>query len=190
MPAITEQPGYSPSVYSEQERSELLRIAHLSIDAKLADGKLMFPPVSEHLSEPRAAFTTLHLDGRLRGCVGFVEPVLPLYQTVAETAEAAAFHDNRFYPVPADEAPRLKIEISVLSPLAAIRPDEVVVGKHGLVVSYRGRRGLLLPQVPVEQLWDREKFIAETCRKASLPLDAVAQGATLQAFTAEVFGEE
>lgn len=190
MPSTHEQPGYSPPAYSEQERAELLRIAHLSIETKLAGGKLAFPPVNEHLSELRAAFTTLHLDGRLRGCVGYVEAVLPLYQTIAETAEAAAFHDHRFYSVPADEAPRLKIEISVLSPLACIRPEDVVMGKHGLVVSHGGRRGLLLPQVPAEQHWDRETFIAETCRKASLPLDAVAQGATLQAFTAEVFGEE
>ena len=78
----------------------------------------------------------------------------------------------------------------MLSPLVPIRPEDVVVGKHGLVVSQGQRRGLLLPQVAVEQHWNRETFVAETCRKASLPLDAVAKGATLEAFTAEVFGEE
>ena len=60
---------------------------------------------------------------------------------------------------------------------------------HGLVVSQGGRRGLLLPQVPVEHQWDRVTFIEQTCRKAGLPLDAWRQGATLEAFTAEVFGD-
>ncbi len=192
MSATTEQSGHSSPVYSDSERLELLRIAHLSIDTALAGGELVLPSAGEKLSQLRAAFTTLHLDGRLRGCVGYVESILPLYLTIAETARAAAFHDNRFNPVTAEEASRLKmkIEISVLSPLAPIRPEDVVVGKHGLVVTLRGRRGLLLPQVPGEQNWDRETFIAATCRKAGLPPDAVAQGATLEAFTAEVFGEE
>jgi uncharacterized protein (TIGR00296 family) len=90
----------------------------------------------------------------------------------------------------AEEAPELKVEISVLSLLQPIRPQEVQVGIHGLVVTYRGRRGLLLPQVPVEWGWDRETFLAQTCLKAGLPPDAWLQGAELQAFTAEVFGED
>ena len=138
----------------------------------------------------RGAFTTLHLRGRLRGCIGYVIPTHSLYRTVAETAQAAAFDDPRFPPVTAEEAPHLKVEISVLSPLQPIRPEEVVTGVHGLIVSKGGRRGLLLPQVPVEWGWDRETFLSQTCRKAGLPPDAWRQDIDLQAFTAEVFGEE
>ena len=76
----------------------------------------------------------------------------------------------------------------MLSPLQPIRPEEIVVGRHGLVIRQGNRRGLLLPQVPVEWHWDRETFLAQTCLKAGLPPDAWQQGAELQAFTAEVFG--
>jgi uncharacterized protein (TIGR00296 family) len=83
----------------------------------------------------------------------------------------------------------LEVSLSVLSPLFPIRPDAVEVGRQGLVVSLGGRRGLLLPQVPVEHGWDRETFLEQTCRKAGLPLDAWRRGATIEAFTAEVFGD-
>ena len=102
---------------------------------------------------------------------------------------SAAFHDPRFLPVTAEEAPELQVEISVLSPLRPVAPQEVVVGRHGLVVSHGSRRGLLLPQVAVEQEWDATTFLEQTCLKAGLPADAWKQGATLQAFTAEVFGD-
>jgi AmmeMemoRadiSam system protein A len=137
----------------------------------------------------RGGFTTLHLNGKLRGCIGYVVPTHSLYRTVAETARAAAFDDPRFRPITSDEASELKIEISVLSLLQPIRPEEVQIGVHGLVVAYGGRRGLLLPQVPVEWGWDRETFLAQTCLKAGLPPDAWLQGAELQAFTAEVFSD-
>ena len=81
------------------------------------------------------------------------------------------------------------VSLSILSPLRVIAPEEVEIGRHGLVVSQGGRRGLLLPQVPVEHQWDRVTFIEQTCRKAGLPLDAWRLGATLEAFTAEVFGD-
>jgi uncharacterized protein (TIGR00296 family) len=83
----------------------------------------------------------------------------------------------------------LGVSLSILSPLRVITPEEVEIGRHGLVVSHGGRRGLLLPQVPVEHQWDRATFMEQTCRKAGLPLDAWRQGATLEAFTAEVFGD-
>ena len=125
----------------------------------------------------------------LRGCVGYVLPSCPLYRAVAETARAAAFDDNRFPPVTIEEALALEIELSILSPARPIQADEIEVGRHGLLISGHGRRGLLLPQVPVEHEWDRLTFLEQTCRKAGLPLDAWKQGATIEAFTAEVFGE-
>ena len=177
-------------VYSQEERQILLQLAHRSIEAALAGRKFDLTPPSAHLNEMRGAFTTLHLGGKLRGCIGYVIPVHSLYQTVAETARSAAFDDPRFPSVTDEEAAQLSIEISVLSPLRPIRPEEVVTGVHGLIVTKGGRRGLLLPQVPVEWHWDRETFLSQTCLKAGLPPDAWMQDVDLQAFTAEVFGEE
>ena len=176
--------------YSPEERRILLALAHRSIETALSGERIDLTPPSDHLAQPRGAFTTLHLFGELRGCIGYVLPVGSLYQTVAETAHAAAFDDPRFQPVTEDEAPDLHIEISVLSVPQPIKPEEVEVGKHGLIVTSGLRRGLLLPQVPTEWEWDRETFLAQTCIKAGLASDAWKAGAFLQAFTAEVFGEE
>jgi AmmeMemoRadiSam system protein A len=175
--------------FTREERFILLKLAHESILSALEHREISLDPPSPRFSEPRGAFTTLYLQGQLRGCVGYVLPVISLYRTVAETARAAAFEDTRFPPVTLVEAPALEISLSVLSPLRAIKPEEVEIGVHGLVVSYGGRRGLLLPQVPVEHGWDRLTFIEQTCQKAGLPRDAWKSGATLEAFTAEVFGD-
>jgi AmmeMemoRadiSam system protein A len=176
--------------YSSEERKRLLRLAHQSIAAELYKTILDTTPPSEHLAEPRGAFTTLHADGALRGCIGYIIPVHSLYQTVAETATAAAFRDPRFAPVGESELETLQIEISVLSPMAPIRPEEVEVGRHGLLIVQDTARGLLLPQVATEWGWDRERFLSETCRKAGLAPDAWQHGASIEAFTAEVFGEK
>lgn len=141
--------------------------------------------------EKRGAFVTLHKKGALRGCIGYIEAIEPLVEAVREMAYAAAFRDPRFSPLTADEFDEIDIEISVLSPIFTIEnPQDVVVGTHGLIVSYGGRRGLLLPQVPVEQGWDRGTFLQHTCLKAGLPPDALEQGAKLEGFTATVFGED
>ena len=176
--------------YSPEERRALLALAHRSIESALADQLIDTTAPTEHLAEPRGAFTTLHLFGKLRGCIGYVLPVESLYQTIAETARAAAIDDPRFQPVTEDEAPHLNIDISVLSVPQPIKAEEVQVGKHGLIVTAGARRGLLLPQVPLEWGWDRETFLAQTCIKAGLAPDAWQHGAEIQAFTAEVFAEE
>jgi len=175
--------------YSQDERSLLLRLAHDSILSALEEREISLDPPSPHLAEPRGVFTSLHLRGELRGCVGYVLPVGALYRAVAETARAAAFDDTRFYPVTIAEAPHLEIELSVLSVPQPIQEDDVEIGRHGLIISMAGRRGLLLPQVPVEHHWDRNTFLEQTCRKAGLPADAWQRGAVIEAFTAEVFGE-
>ena len=179
-----------PPPLSPEERTELLRLAHEAIAAALDGRKLELNPTSERLLEPRGAFTTLHLEGNLRGCVGYVYPVKSLYRTVAETAAAAAFNDTRFLPVKAEEVPRLKVEISVLSPLVPIAAEDIEAGRHGLVVTLGSRRGLLLPQVAIEFKWDARTFLQETCHKAGLPPDAWERGAIIEAFTAEVFHDE
>ena len=147
---------------------------------------------SREASSPLFICTAIYpceLHRELRGCVGYAVPIAPLYRAVAETARAAAFEDSRFLPVTKEEAPQLEVSLSVLSRLFPIHPEAVEVGRHGLLISDGARRGLLLPQVPVEHGWDRETFLEQTCRKAGLPLDAWRKAATIEAFTAEVFGD-
>jgi AmmeMemoRadiSam system protein A len=184
--------------YSPEQRRILLAIAHEAIASRIAGRPLPGRPPLDRataslwaaLDEPRGVFTTLYLRGELRGCVGYVVAIKPLFQAVAETACAAAFDDSRFWPVSPAEAPELKISLSVLSQLFPIEAARVEVGRHGLVISDGMRRGLLLPQVPVEHGWDRESFLEQTCRKAGLPMDAWKKSATIEAFVAEVFGED
>jgi AmmeMemoRadiSam system protein A len=178
-----------PAEYSNEERRWLLRLAHLSIRSAVTGNKVTTPEATTHLKEPRGAFVTLHKNRELRGCIGMIAAVAPLDETVREMARAAALEDPRFDPVSGAELDSLQLEISVLSPMFEIAPEDVVVGRHGLMMSYGGRRGLLLPQVPVEVGWDRETFLSQTCRKAGLPLDQWKKGAKIEAFTAEVFGE-
>jgi len=175
------------------DRQALLAIARAAIAGRLAGRRPERPTVGGVLAEPRGAFVTLHrkADGELRGCVGRMVSEDPLAETVADMAVAAATEDGRFDPVAAAELPALSIEISALGPMREIRPEEVEVGVHGLMVRCGTRRGVLLPQVPVEHHWDRETFLAHTCRKAGLPSDAWRRpDCELLAFTATVFGEE
>jgi AmmeMemoRadiSam system protein A len=178
-----------PNEFSPEERALLLKLAHDAVLAVLDRREISLAPPSPHLAEARGAFTTLYYRGALRGCVGYVFPVSSLYRIVAESARGAAFEDTRFPPVTRQEALDLEVSLSILSVPEPITPDAVEVGRHGLLVSLGANRGLLLPQVPVEQGWDRVTFLEQTCRKAGLPEDAWQTGATLKAFTAEVFGD-
>ncbi len=205
MPMSPPQPNSASAVapaqeFSSEERSQLLRLAHDSISSALEHREISLEPPTPHFAEPRGVFTSIYLrrdePGRdrheeaLRGCVGYVFPTCPVYRAVGETARAAAFDDSRFPPVTREEALHLAIELSILSPAQAILPEEIEIGRHGLLISWHGRRGLLLPQVPVEHAWDRTAFLEQTCRKAGLPPDAWQKGATIEGFTAEVFGEK
>ncbi|MBV8050629.1 MAG: AmmeMemoRadiSam system protein A [Acidobacteriaceae bacterium] len=187
--ATRARPAGAPEFDSE-ERRILLQLAHNAIESVFDQREINVGPPSSHFSEPRGAFTTIYLHGQLRGCVGYVFAVTPLYRTVAETARAAAFEDTRFYPITREEAPDLRVSLSILSNLEEIKSDQIEVGRHGLVISLHGQRGLLLPQVPVEYQWTRTTFLEQTCRKAGLPTDAWKTGARLEAFTAEVFGDD
>ncbi|HEY7354691.1 MAG TPA: AmmeMemoRadiSam system protein A [Terriglobales bacterium] len=175
--------------YSTEERTLLLELAHESIQSALQNREIEISVLSPHLSEPRGVFTTIFLNGALRGCVGFPNAILPVHRAVVETARAAASDDPRFRPIRMEEAPRLKISVSVLSSLKEISADAVEIGLHGVVISGHGHRGLLLPQVPVEHGWDRITFLEQTCLKAGLSPDAWRKDAHIEAFTAEVFSD-
>jgi AmmeMemoRadiSam system protein A len=148
------------------------------------------------LRQPCGAFVTLHKQsgsGRnLRGCIGRMTANLPLEEVVRVMAREAAFGDPRFPPLRPGELEQCHIEISVLSPMSVCPdPQQVEVGVHGLYLTRGGRAGVLLPQVPVEQGWNRQEYLDYICVKAGLPPESYnAPDATLQTFTAVVFGEE
>jgi AmmeMemoRadiSam system protein A len=180
------------SPLSESAQSELLTLCRNSLQEFLKQGrKLIKESTSPELLERRGVFVTMHKHGELRGCIGVPEPVSPLFQAAQECAMSAATSDPRFVTVAEVELPEVKLEISVLSPLEATDSiDAIVIGVHGLLLNHQGRRGLLLPQVPVEHDWDREMFLEQLCRKAHLPATAWKEGAKIQRFSAFVFGEK
>lgn len=175
--------------FSPRERDLLILLARRAILSRLEGTEIPEITPTSHLAEPRGVFTTVYVRGKLRGCVGNIAPTSSLYRTVVETARAAAFEDSRFPPITPEDADNLEISLSILSPIFAIQPDEIDIGIHGLLLSQGKYRGLLLPQVPVEQGWDRRTFLEQTCQKAGLPPDAWQHGARIEAFTAEVFGD-
>jgi AmmeMemoRadiSam system protein A len=178
---------------SDDEKRELLRIARKSVESVVRGHGLPIPrTASQALQEPCGAFVTITERGQLRGCIGYTEVVKPLAEVVSEVAAKAALDDPRFPPVSEDELGEIQLEISVLSPLERVSEvEKIEVGKHGLLLENGYFRGLLLPQVAVEYNWDRETFLQNTARKASLPSDAWKDKNTiLYRFTAEVFSEE
>ncbi len=177
---------------SAEDKKTLLSIARQAIKSRLEGKELVFPKnISGPLSQPLGAFVTLDEAGQLRGCIGTFRPSNPLYEVVAEMARQAAFSDYRFHPVGPGELSRLEIEISVLTPMKRIyNPDSVVVGRDGLYVKRGHYAGVLLPQVPVEQCWDRNTFLDHTCLKAGLPSSSWRDEQTeLYVFQAEIFSE-
>lgn len=176
----------------DSAKNELLTLARQTLESYLDRGEIpsYFTDRPELLSRS-GAFVTLHKGSELRGCIGQLAPKEALFATVQRCAISAALEDTRFSPVTYEEITNLIIEISVLTPLRRIGdPSEVQVGKHGLMISREGRRGLLLPQVASENQWDRETFLVQTCRKAGLPPDTWRDpGTTIEVFTAQVFSE-
>lgn len=186
-----ESPKPAEFSLTADEKQELLHLARTAVVAAVErraptgdrSGNAKF-------EAPRGVFVTLRKHGELRGCIGFIEPIVPLGQAVVQTAIYAATEDPRFPPVKAAELKDIQIEVSVLTPLREIADArKVEVGRHGLVVSRGENRGLLLPQVPLENGWDRETFLEQASLKAGLPPDAWRRGAKLFVFEAIVFHE-
>jgi AmmeMemoRadiSam system protein A len=172
------------------DQARLLRTARVALEARVRRQIAPVPERGGALEWTRGAFVTIHYCGDLRGCLGRLDPDVPLAETVADLAASVSDSDPRFSPVTPSELDGIDIEISVLTPereLAAI--DQIEVGRHGLIVEHHGRRGLLLPQVAIEQGWSAETFVAHTCLKAGLPPDAWRNGARILVFEAQVFGE-
>ena len=155
---------------SDRERTFLLDLARSAIAARLEGRPPPEPRVAEGpLAQPRGAFVTLTIHGELRGCSGHVVGVEPLWLSVRANAVAAAFRDPRFEPLETGELGLIAIEISVMSELEPLAsPDQLEVGRHGLLIERGPARGLLLPQVAANNRWDRATFLDQTCRKAGM----------------------
>ena len=177
---------------SEQDKRYLLSLARRTIFSKSQKTSLeITQPDSAVLNEKRGAFVTLNKKGQLRGCIGYIEGIKPLYLTIIDMAEAAAFTDPRFSPVQPNEIDDLEIEISVLTPLRSIkRTEDITVGIHGLLIQKDVYQGLLLPQVATHCGWNRETFLDQTCVKAGLPEGSWKDPSVkIKIFSAQIFSE-
>jgi AmmeMemoRadiSam system protein B/AmmeMemoRadiSam system protein A len=182
---------------TKDEQATLLRLARDTVAHYLKTGEHLKPDPAKYeltaaLKTPGAAFVTLKNRGELRGCIGHIVAVEPLYESIINNACNACldprFVDNR---VTFREAAALSIEISVLSPMRRLGDlTKIVIGRDGLVMGLGRRQGLFLPQVPGEQGWNREQYLSNLCRKAGLPESALKDPQTeFYSFSAQVFGE-
>ncbi len=182
---------HTPPDLTPSRQQALLELARRTLEEYLQKRTIpSYETDDPHLLRPSGAFVTLRKGGELRGCIGHLRADTPLYRTMQEMAVATATEDPRFPPLTRKELDAVTIEISVLSPFHRLTdPSQVEVGTHGLLILKDGRQGLLLPQVAVEEGWDRRAFLDGLCRKAGLSERCWREGATLYAFTALVFGE-
>ena len=181
---------------TQEDKDCLLRLARETLRTYIETGKTPAPEqlgieITPAMKQVMGAFVTLHKHGRLRGCIGEIEPRRPLYQAVMDNAINAGAKDFRFQSVTLDEIPELEFEISALTPPHPVGgPEHIVIGKHGMTIEKAGRRAVFLPQVAPEQGWDRDTTLNHLCMKAGLPPNAWHEDTAFTVFEAIVFGEE
>lgn len=186
-------------MFSEEEGILAVKTARSVIDAHVHGRGPPTLDMPSDFSEPGGVFTTIktHPDDMLRGCIGIPEPVMSTSDALVRSAMSAATEDPRFPRLTPGELDSVVVEVTLLTPPEYIevdRPEELLskvqIGVHGLIAVRGGARGLLLPQVPVEQGWDVEEFLRHTCWKAGLHKDSWKDGITrFQWFTGQVFSE-
>ncbi|MFC2132970.1 AmmeMemoRadiSam system protein A [Bacteroidota bacterium] len=179
---------------SKKEKDILLSAARNTIEALFHDTNADPPDYEKYpiLASRSGAFVTITIDGNLRGCIGYIIGDKPLFDTIRDAATSAAMSDPRFPQLSESELDKIQIEVSILSePFPLDSYDDIELGKHGLILEEGGRRGLLLPQVPIEHNMDRDEYLSAICNKAGLPPHYWRQNELkLDAFTATVFSEE
>lgn len=183
--------GSEHHALSRNQKRELLILAMRTIKRYLEDQTILdYATDDPLLNQPSGVFVTLRKSGALRGCIGHITALEPLFRGVQETAVAAATRDPRFPPVKIKEIEDISIKISVLSPLHQIDIDAIKVGAHGLMIVQGGKRGVLLPEVAVANGWDREAFLENLCLKAGLPRYCWKEDPMLYSFTTQKFGSD
>ncbi len=175
-----------------EDQKLLLSLARKTIEQYLNSGTLpLLRDFDPGLAVRRGAFVTLKKHGQLRGCIGHMAEDMSLYRVVSAMAVQAAFNDRRFTPVTPSEFPELDIEISVLTPFEKVSSyEDIVVGTDGVVLEKDGKSAVFLPQVAVEQGWDRDRMLEQLCAKAGLSPGSWKEGAVFRTFQAQVFGEK
>ncbi len=192
--------------FSLEDGTILIKFARDNIQYYLEnDRRIPIPEeIKKRFSEKYGAFVTLNridVQGNpLRGCIGYIEPVYPLFDIIHRVSISSALEDPRFQPITKDELDKIVIELSILTPPKLLEVDDpneylnlIVIGRDGLIAERGMRRGLLLPQVPVDhgRNWDVETFLKHTCNKAYLPNDAWKEKDTkIYSFQAILFEEE
>ncbi len=182
----------SDGTIGPEDRKYLLRLARETIARYLTMQMVPLPRLSSPiLREPRGVFVTLKKRGNLRGCIGRMIPDRPLAELVGAMALQSAFEDPRFPPVTARELPDLEVEISVLTPMKQVSgPNDIAVGRDGVLLQQKGRSAVFLPQVAPEQGWGRDEMLDNLSQKAGLPAKAWREpGACFLTFQAIVFHE-
>ena len=189
-------PAKKAATLSAEDQKQLLRLARQTLEFHYLKNRKATPAdlgleITSGMRQTMGAFVTLKERGELRGCIGEIIPRRPLFEAVMDHALNAALHDPRFSPVTADELPQLEFEISALTPpqpVASYR--EIVIGRHGMVLSKRGRSAVFLPQVAPEQGWDLPTTLTYLAQKAGLRPDDWKDGAEYLVFEAIVFHEK
>ena len=189
--ALICDPSYEPAPMTsltDADRRFLVDLARQAVTAAVrGEPAPAIATASPPLTVPRGAFVTLTRDGRLRGCIGYIEGVKPLVEAVVDNAASAATNDSRFPPVSEDELADLQVEVSALTPLCSVNgPADIEIGRHGILLSKAGRQAVFLPQVAPEQGWDRDTTLENLALKAGLPGDAWRQDCEFQIFEAEI----
>ncbi len=180
--------------FSREEKQEILTFIRNTIASKFENTNV--EPLSEmggKMAEKCSCFVTLHKsDGALRGCIGNIGAYEGLGDNIAHNAINSAFGDPRFPQLAREELDDVEIEVSVLTPARPIaKPEDFIVGEHGIILQCRGRSAVFLPQVAPEQGWSRDETLTHLCYKAGLPFRAwQSEDAKLSVFTAIVFSEK
>jgi AmmeMemoRadiSam system protein A len=176
---------------SEAERKDILELARCAVVEAVSPGRSPRVVATASLfQESRGVFVTLYVQGKLHGCIGVAQGKERLGESIPRCAASAALNDPRFSPMRPEDLETLEIEVSLLSPLEQIQPEQIEIGKHGLLVEQGTRRGLLLPQVAVEHDLNREDFLKETCHKAGLPKEAWKSAETrIYGFSCEIVSD-
>ena len=178
---------------TNEEKEILLKAARQSILSEFDEAEKPEIDYSAYpsLKEEKGTFVTLTIDQELRGCIGYIAAIGPLFETICESARSAAFNDPRFSKLTREEFDKIKIEISVLSLFEPIKSyDEIEIGKHGLLLD-EGGRAVLLPQVATENNYNKEQFLTALCHKAGLFGEYWKERTLrIKVFSAYVFSED
>ena len=185
--------SWSPEL-SNAEKATLFTIARETLT--WCTNKLTTPfdfsgyTLTDKLKQEMATFVTLKQHGQLRGCIGSLEPVTALYDSVHDNTVNAALRDNRFRQVTAEEASDLDIHVSILSPVREVPSvDDFILGEHGIIIQRGAQRAVFLPEVATEQGWSKEETLAHLCMKAGMPSDAWKTDTRFSIFSSAMLSE-